>query len=323
MPAETIIAIDKVANRIRFYDPALVEIGSIEGPEPCVHELAMAPDGRTAYVPLYGDGIYGNNRQPNNKILAIDLAARRIADVIDLGPHLAPHGMAATSGGLLFVTCDIPDRLLCVDPASRRVAAVHDIPSRGGHLVELLPDESTLYVSAKEGPLAVFDIAAGRFVATVPVAAPGVTAGNGAGTEGLKPTPDGRRLVAIDNDRSDLRVIDTATNREIARHPLLPFVFTNPRRSRLAKLGFSPDGRWLVATAYAGAQCWVIDAADFSRQAAIPLAKGPMGILFEPGDRTALVSSHDSGVITRIDLESARAIAAFDGGGGIEVMAWC
>jgi DNA-binding beta-propeller fold protein YncE len=323
MRAEKIVAVDKVANKLRFYDPSLAEMKALDGPEPCVHELALTADRRTAFVPLYGDGIYGNNKRPNNKVLVVDLVRMEIADMIALGEYTAPHGMTATREGKLWVTCDIPNKLVCVDPQARAVEAVYDNPAKGGHLVEKLADESKLYVSAKEGPLAAFDLARRAFVATVPLAAPGVASGNGSGSEGIAPTPDGRRLVAIDNDRSDLRVIDVREDREIARNALLPYVFTNPKRSRLAKLAFSPDSRWLVVTSYAGALCWVIDAADFSRQSAIPLAKGPMGILFDPDARTALVSSHDSGVITRIDLEQGRAVAAYDGGGGIEVMAWC
>jgi DNA-binding beta-propeller fold protein YncE len=319
MAVQKIIAVDKVANKLRFYDSSLVEMKVLDGPEPCVHELALAPDLSTAFVPLYGDGIYGNNKRPNNKVVVVDLVGMEIADVISLGAFTAPHGMTVTSDGRLWVTCDIPNKLLCVNPRTRVVEANYDNPAKGGHLVEKRADESKLYVSAKEGPLGVFDLAQRAFVASVPLALPS----NSSGSEGIAPTPDGRRLVAIDNDRSDLRVIDSAEDREIARVPLLPCVFTNPKRSRLAKLAFSPDGRWLVVTGYAGALCWVIDAADYSRQAVIPLAKGPMGILFDKDGRTALVSSHDSGLITRIDLEAGRAVAAYDGGGGIEVMAWC
>jgi hypothetical protein len=35
-----------------------------------------------------------------------------------------------------------------------------------------------------------------------------------------------------------------------------------------------------------------------------------------------LVASHDSGLLTRIDLASKRALAAYDGGAGIEVLAY-
>ena len=58
-----LIAVDKVGNHVRFYDPeSLREIKSFAAPEPAAHELAITHDRRLAFVPLYGDGIYGNNR---------------------------------------------------------------------------------------------------------------------------------------------------------------------------------------------------------------------------------------------------------------------
>jgi hypothetical protein len=172
MRAEKIVAVDKVANKLRFYDPSLAEMKALDGPEPCVHELALTADRRTAFVPLYGDGIYGNNKRPNNKVLVVDLVRMEIADMIALGEYTAPHGMTATREGKLWVTCDIPNKLVCVDPQARAVEAVYDNPAKGGHLVEKLADDSKLYVSAKEGPLAALDLARRAFVATVPLAAP-------------------------------------------------------------------------------------------------------------------------------------------------------
>ena len=322
MPDETMIAVDKVGNKIRFYDADIKEMKVIDGPEPCVHELAMAPDRRTAYIPLYGDGIYGNNKNPNNKVLVIDLARQEIADLIELGRYVAPHGMVATRDGRLWVTCDIPNKLICLNPSTRTIEAVFDNPSKGGHMMVKLSDESKLYISAKEGPLGAFDLARRAYTATVPLAAPGVASGNGSGSEGITSSPDGKRIVVCDNDTTALRVIDTATDQEIARVQLEPFVYTNRKRSRMAKPAFSRDGRHLVAVSYASALAWVIDANDLADQTAIPVAKGPMGISFPPDGNSALVTSHDSGLLTRIDLAARRAVAAYDGGVGIEVMAW-
>ena len=322
MPDETMIAVDKVGNKIRFYDADIKEMKVLDGPEPCVHELAMSPDRTTAYIPLYGDGIYGNNKNPNNKVLVIDLARQEIADMIDLGDYVAPHGMAATRDGHLWVTCDIPNKLLCLDPKARRIEAVYDNPSKGGHLMEKLPDESKLYVSAKEGPLGAFDLKQRKYIATVPLAGEGITSGNGSGSEGLTSSPDGKRVLVCDNDKTALRVIDTASDREVERVPLEPFVYTNRKRSRMAKVGFSRDGKYLAAVSYASALAWVIDAENLADQTMIAVAKGPMGMSFPPDGKSVLVTSHDSGLLTRIDLSSRRAVAAYDGGTGIEVMAW-
>ena len=317
------IAVDKVGNKIRFYDPqSLRETKSFDGPEPCVHELAISPDHAFAYVPLYGDGIYGGNRKPNNKILVIDLAAQTLAGIIDLGSHVAPHGMIATPDGKLWVVCDIPRKLLLLDAARRAIEAAYDAPPKGPHLLVSDATGSKLYISAKEGDITAFDTASRQFTAAVSVRALGVESGNGSGTEGMTPTPDGARLIALDNDRGDLRVIDFASSREIDRVPLDMQPLTNPKRSRLAKLMFSPDGRHLVVTGYTGGNVWLIDPADLRRQRVVAVAKGPMGIAFPPDGASVIVSSHDSGILTRIDLASGRAVAAYDGGAGIEVLAF-
>lgn len=322
-PDAGLIAVDKVANKIRFLDPdTLQETKQLDGPEPCVHELTLSSDRRYAFVPLYGDGIYGSNKKPNNKLVVVDLAAQAICDVIALGDFVAPHGMTATRDGKLWIVCDIPQTLLCVDPARRTILQAYDTPAKGPHLVEKLPDETKLYISAKEGDVAVFDPRRQAFTATIPVRGDDIKQGNGSGSEGLALTPDGKRLIVIDNHRTDLRIIDTATDREIDRVPLLPFVFTNAKRSRLAKLAFSRDGGYLVATSYATGLAWVMPAHDLRTQTAVALAKGPMGIAFPADNRSALISSHDSGIITRVDLASGRALDMHDGGAGIEVMAF-
>src|SRR5262245_5633676 len=183
-----LIAVDKVGNFIRFYDPeTLREVKSFAAPEPAAHELAISHDRRLAFVPLYGDGIYGNNKRPNNKILVIDLAAQALADEIDLGEMTAPHGMVATSDGRLWVVADIPNKLIVVDPAKRAIEAAYDCPAKGAHQMALLPDESKVYVSCKEGDLSVFDRARRVWAAGVPMRAAGVESGNGSGSEGVMP----------------------------------------------------------------------------------------------------------------------------------------
>ena len=318
-----LIAIDKIGNRIRFYDPAtLAETKAVEPPGKAVHELTVSYDHKTAYAPLYGDGIYGSNAEPNNKIVIIDLAKQAIADVMDLGEFKAPHGMVATKGGKLWVVCDLEHRLLLIDPVAKKIEATYDIPAKGPHFIAMLPDESKLYASAKEGPLTVFDTKARMVTAQISLARAGVTAGNGSGSEGLAPTPDGARVVVVDNDRGDLRVIDARTDKEIDRVPLVGAPFTNMKRSRLVKLMFSPDGRYLVAVGYAEGTGWVIDGRDYRKQVAFAVAKGPQGIAFAPDGKTALVSSHDEGLITKVDLATGKAVAAYDGGQGIENLAY-
>jgi DNA-binding beta-propeller fold protein YncE len=319
-----VIAIDKVANTVLFLDPlTLKEIKAIPAPEPAVHELAISPDRRMAYVPLYGDGIYVTNRNPNNKILAIDLRQKALVDIIDLGEWKAPHGMVMSAAGDLWVVCDIPSKLLRVRPEQRAVTGVYGAPGKGPHVLTLLPDETKLYTSSKEGDIGVLDVAGTRFTGSIPVRVKGVERGNGSGSEAILPTPDGSRLLALDNsDKCNICVVDPRTDTLLERIPLQQFPFTHSKRSRLSKLAFSPDRAHLMASSYTGGLAWLIDPADYRQQTVIPVAKGPQGINYAPDGRSAYVSCHDSGVLTKIDLEARRAVAAIEVGQGIEVLAW-
>jgi DNA-binding beta-propeller fold protein YncE len=200
------------------------------------------------------------------------------------------------------------------------IEAAYNCPSKGPHLLASSADGTTLYISAKEGDVSVFDTETRVFTAAIPVRALGVESGIGSGSEGITLSPDGRSLIAIDNSNGDLRVFDSLTNREIDRVPMTMQTLSNQKRSRLGKLMFSPDGRHLVVTGYAGGCAWLVDPNDLRRQTLVPVAKGPMGMAFTPDGGSVIVSSHDNGLLTRIDLEKQTPVTAYDGGAGIEVL---
>src|SRR5580693_8583777 len=68
-----LIVIDKIGRHVRFLNPTTFqEISSIEvGVAP--HDVAISPDHKTAYIPVYGDGVYGRNPHPGHTIAIIDL----------------------------------------------------------------------------------------------------------------------------------------------------------------------------------------------------------------------------------------------------------
>ena len=55
------------------------------------HEVIASPDGRTAYVPIYGDSGVGKAGSDGRHLIAIDLASRTIKATLDFGHGVRPH----------------------------------------------------------------------------------------------------------------------------------------------------------------------------------------------------------------------------------------
>ena len=102
-----LLLIDKLGAHIRFFDPATYkELSNFETPAN-PHDFVLSADHKTAYVPIYGDGVYGRNPHPAHEIQIVDLVARKSAGIIDVSPYQAPHGIQIDSAGMLYVVCDL------------------------------------------------------------------------------------------------------------------------------------------------------------------------------------------------------------------------
>lgn len=166
-------------------------------------------------------------------------------------------------------------------------------------------------MSCKGGDLIVFDIDEGKAVAEIAVPK---------GTEGIAISPCGNRLFAVENAQQKLLCIDTETNRIVETIPLKGAVLSNPKTSRLVRLRISPDGKYLVSTNYASGVMHIHDAANPADHVMIAVAKGPQGVAFTADSKQVLVSNHDCGLITRVDLATATPLDCVNAGKGIEAL---
>jgi YVTN family beta-propeller protein len=304
-----LIVIDKIGRHIRFLDPATFqEISNLEvGVAP--HDLAISPDHRFAYVPVYGDGVYGRNPHPGHTIAIVDLASRQVSGTIDVSPYQAPHGIQIDDTGIIYVTCDLSRKLLVIDPKARSIQAALDTEGTG-HWVAILPDASKAYVANKNDKMfvTVIDLRKRAIVARIP--APN-------GTEGIAASPDGRHVVAVDHDEPKLLVIDTSSDTVAATIPL-------QGNSKAAfKPRFSPDGSKLLVCNLSERLVNVIDTADpHGKQQVLTVGKDPMGFAFAPDGKTVLVANHGDGTVSVIDLSQNRVVSSFTAGSGVESLAY-
>lgn len=302
-----VILIDKVGERVRFLAPGtLKEISSITvGVKP--HEVAISPDRRTAYVTIYGDGIYGDNPHPGRTIAVIDIAAKKQIDTIEVSPQVAPHSIMIDRKGTLYVTCDESRRLLIINPKTKRIEASIDTEGTG-HFFAVTPDGAKAYVANKSDRpyVSVIDTRARKIVARIPTPS---------GTEGVSISPDGKR-VAIADHSSQILIVDTATDAIVKTVKLDGGLARGALRTR-----YSPDGKYLL-TSGTGAQANLFRVADLSKQTVLVVGRNAMGTAFGPDGKTAFVANHGEGTISVVDLESARVTSKFTAGGGIENIAF-
>ncbi len=303
-----LILIDKLGHFARFVDPiTFKELSSIEL-EVAPHDLAISPDHKTVYIPIYGDGVYGRNPHPGHTIAVIDLPSRQLKGTIDVSPYQAPHGIQIDANGTLYVTCDLSRKLLVIDPKKRSIEAAIDTEGTG-HWVAVLPDGSKAYVANKDDRpfVSVIDLKTRKLINRVPAPK---------GTQGIVASPDGKHVIAVDNGAPALLVIDTAQDAVVDRVPLEG----NPRGA--FKPRYTLDGAKLVVCNLSQSVN-ILDAADLhGKQTVLPVGKDPMGFAISPDDKTLLVANHGDGTVTVINLQEGRVVSSFKAGTGIETLSY-
>jgi YVTN family beta-propeller protein len=305
-----LIMIDKLGGFVRFFDPvSFKELSSFAIPDGPPHELAISPDHKTAYVPVYGDGVYGRNPHPGHVIAIVDLASKKMTGTIDVSPYIAPHGLQVDAKGTLYATCDLSRKFLVIDPKSRTITAAVDTEGTG-HWIAVLPDGSKAYVANKNDRpfVSVIDIKARKMTGKIDMPN---------GTQGITVSPDGKRVLAVDYKDPKFMVIDTATDK------IVDTVAVEKNQTGPFRVKYSPDGSKLVTCDSQAGLANIINTADLhGKQTVLTVGKTPFGIAFSADSKTALVSNHGDGTISVIDLPSGKIVNTFKAGTGIETLSY-
>src|SRR5258707_14267438 len=87
-----LIVTAKTAHKVHFLDAATLTLANTIDMPGSTHELALSPDGRTAYGSVYGDGVFAKRVNPDRRIAVIDLPSKLLTRINHLGAAHAPHG---------------------------------------------------------------------------------------------------------------------------------------------------------------------------------------------------------------------------------------
>ena len=268
------------------------------------HEVVASPDHKFAYVPIYGNSGVGKPGTDGRTIDIVDLHTRTVAGHIDLGKPVRPHCAKFGPNGLLYVSAELANSLLVVDPAARKVIAEIPTGDEQTHMFVISPDGTRAY-TANVGPgsVSVLDLQKRSLITVIPVAKT---------VQRISISPDGRYVFTHDQDQPRIAVIDTATNK-IAKWIDVP--------GTIYSSAVTPDGHRLVAMS-PGGKVFLIDIAESAivSTIAVPPANGE--IIVSPDGAHAYLSCPSAASIQIIDLQSGKLGAPFELTKGVDSLDW-
>jgi YVTN family beta-propeller protein len=303
-----LFAVDKVGNQVLFLDPVTYDTElTLDGFAPRVHELLISPDHRFAYVPMYGDGIHGDNPHPGHLVGRFDLQERRHAGDFSTYPYLAPHGLRWGPQDQLYCVCESSGVVLEMDPESGATEQVIEVGSDKAHRIAVLPDGSKLYTENEEDTFgSVVDLATRRVIKKIP--APN-------GSAGIGMSPDGQTVILVDAQEPQIMVVDTASD-EVGSTIRLD---GHEKAAQIAR--YSPDGRHLVVTNFEEPLATVFSG-DLESQALLHLGQGPMDMAFHEDGETVIIANHNEGSLAVCNLERGEVVRTVEAGVGIETLSF-
>ncbi|HTZ48514.1 MAG TPA: hypothetical protein VMH20_13030 [Verrucomicrobiae bacterium] len=250
------------------------------------HEVIASPDGKLAYVPIYGNSGVGKPGTDGSTVAVIDIASGRAIHIIDLGKPVRPHCAKFGPDGMLYVSAELAKAVDVLDPQTRSVIAELPTGQIDSHMFVLTPDGSRVYTAnVFAGSVSVVDTHNRKLITTIPVAKE---------VQRISISPDGRHVFTHDQDKPRIAVIDTSNN-SISNWWDLPAVVYSSAPT--------PDGRWLIANALSG-KIFAIDTTSgkVAHSHDIPAASGE--VLVAPDGTLAYVSCPQAGTIEILNLKT-------------------
>lgn len=279
---------------------ATIAEGGITG-----HEVAASPDGRRAFVPIYGNSGVGLPGTDGSKIDVIDLESRKVTHTIDFGHGVRPHcPVFGPKDGLLYVTTELDKSVSIIDPKALKIVGKVPTGQPESHMLAISHDGRHGY-TANVGPgtVSVLDLAGRKTVTVIPVATH---------VQRISVSSDDRWVFTSDTTKPRLAVIDTATNK-VDLWVSLPGTGYGSASTA--------DGKWLLVTMPEAHAVAVINLATLQVSKTISVPAAPQEVLIRPDGKMAYVSCDRSRQVAAIQIGDwgVRLIAA---GNGVDGLAW-
>jgi YVTN family beta-propeller protein/VCBS repeat-containing protein len=302
-----LLVANKGASTLGIVDPrsgeqiATVAEGGITG-----HEVVASPDGRMAFVPIYGNSGVGKPGTDGSNIVVIDIATRKVIGNVDFGHGVRPHcAVIGPKDGLLYVTTELDKSISIIDPHTLKIIGSIPTGQPESHMLAIAPDGQRGY-TANVGPgtVSVLDIEKRKTVAVIPVSAQ---------IQRISVSVDGREVYTSDQTKPQLAVLDTSANKVKAWIPLPSAGYGSAP---------TPDGHSLVIAIPGTNQVAVIDLKTKKVTHTIDVPAAPQEVLVRPDGGVGYVSCDASHKIAVIRFSDWTVEKLIDAGKGADGLAW-
>jgi YVTN family beta-propeller protein len=270
------------------------------------HELAASPDGRFAYVPIYGNAGVGQKGTDGSILRVIDLATRQITGTVDFGKGVRPHcAVIGPKNGLLYVTTELENSITVIDPATLKIVGSIPTGQPESHMLAISHDGRRGYTAnVKPGTVSVLDMEAKKTLNIIPICKT---------TQRISISTDDHWVFTSDQDTPRLAVIDTGKN---AVDQWIPMPGTGYGTAP------TPDGRWLVVAVPHLNQVAVIDLREMKVAHTLAVPRAPQETLVRPDGAEAYVSCDASQKVAVIDTKDWTVRTLISAGPVVDGLAW-
>ena len=308
MPVKPLLVATNQGDRdLSIIDPveakqlATVPEGGITG-----HEVATSPDGKLAYVPIYGNSGVGKPGTDGREMVVIDIATRSVVGKVDFGHGVRPHcPVYDRASGMLYVTTELDQTVTIIDPKTLKIVGSVPTGQKESHMLVISRDGQRGYTSnVGAGSVSVLDLKGRKTVAVIPISKE---------SQRIAISNDDKMVFTSDQTKPQLAVIDTATNQLKTWVPLPGVGYgTSP----------TPDGRLLLVVIPKSNQLVAVDLATLKVVHAVNVADDPVKVLASPNGKVAYVSCSKAKQIAVVDLAQWKVQSLIDAGAGVDGLAW-
>jgi len=304
-----LLVANQVDRTLSIIDPATgLQAGSVATGDDSGHghEVAASPDGRTAYVPIYGSSGVAKPGTDGRNMMVIDIASRKVVGDVDFGHGVRPHcAVYDPLNKLLYVTTELDETISIIDPQTLKIVGTIPTGEPYSHMLAISHDGHLGYTAnVKPGTVSVLDMKARKTLTVIPISPE---------TQRIAISMDDKMVFTADQTKPQLAVIDTKTDKLKTWVPLAAEGYGT---------GATLDGRWLLVTMPSADKVAVVDLKTLQVTQNIDVAKAPQEVLMRPDGREAYVSCMGAHQVAVIDLSQMKVKTLIEAGKGADGLAW-